>query len=150
MSETLDRDAVGAVLAGLPSGLGVLVCGDDYSVVSWVQQAGFEPPAISVAVRHGRAVSASMQAGIEFTLSLVPEGAVKLTKPFLSGDRAHAMAELDERGVVRGALGWLRCRYLGQASSGDHDVMVGEVVAGERLLPDVKPYVHVRRDGFRY
>ncbi len=150
MSAKTEKPTVGTVLGALPSGLFVLACDGDYSVVSWVQQAGFSPPAISVALAHGRAVATSVLAGKPFTLSALPDGALAMCKPFLAGDAAGAKAALDEHGVVRGALGWLKCRHRAHTHSGDHDVIVAEVLDGARLLPHAKPYVHLRRDGSRY
>ncbi len=144
------REAVGAALGAVPSGLFVLVCEDDYAVVSWVQQAGFEPPAISVALKHERAVAGKVLAGKPFVLSVLPAGAVALSKPFLAGNAAGVQAALDEHGVMHGAVGYLRCRYRSHTSSGDHDVVVAEVTEGARLLPDQKPHVHQRRNGWQY
>lgn len=150
MNANAANAAVGAVLGAVPSGLYVLVCGGEYAVVSWVQQAGFAPPAISVALNRERAVARGVLGGALFMLSALPEGGLALAKPFLAGDAAGVQAALDDQQIVRGALAWLRCRYRTHARSGDHEIIVADVLDGARLVADAKPYVHLRRNGFNY
>ena len=51
-------------------------------LASWVMQAGFEPPMVSVAVKQGRYVCDWLTEGQPFVLNLVGEGQKKLLKHF--------------------------------------------------------------------
>jgi flavin reductase (DIM6/NTAB) family NADH-FMN oxidoreductase RutF len=52
--------------------------------------------------------------------------------------------------VLRGALGYLLCRVADRFPAGDHDLILGDVVGGRLLMPDGKPWIHVRKSGLRY
>jgi len=120
-------------------------------VVSWVQQAGFEPPMITLALRHGRGAAEGVLARKPFTLSVLPEDGIRLAKPFFAGDHAGVVSMLDGQGTLKGAHAWLRCEYERHISSGDHHVVLANVLEGS-LFPrqGSKPLVHLRKDGFRY
>ena len=56
------NDDLAKVLGRIPSGVFVLTCGDGAGnmtgmLASWVQQAAFEPPMISVGVKNGRYIN---------------------------------------------------------------------------------------------
>jgi len=48
--------------------------------------------------------------------------------------------------ILLDAAAWLECRLLGQVTAGDHEVVIGQVVAGELLAPGVEP-LHYRETG---
>ena len=41
--------------------------------------------------------------------------------------------------ILLDAVAWLECRLRGQVTAGDHEVVIGQVVAGELLAPGVEP-----------
>ena len=147
----MNKEQIAPALGSLPSGLYVLACGEDFAVVSWVQQAGFEPPMITLALRHGRGAAEGVLARKPFTLSVLPEDGIRLAKPFFAGDRAGVASMLDEQGALKGAHAWLRCEYERHISSGDHHVVLANVSEGSPpLRQGSRPLVHLRKDGFRY
>lgn len=126
-------------------------------LASWVQQAGFEPPTVSVAVKHGRYVADWLQQGCPFVLNVLGEGQGRLLKHFARGFEPDAPAfegldvERTSGGVpyLRGVLGTLECEPSGHVDSGDHRIFLARVTAA-RSDTDVKPMVHIRRNGMRY
>jgi flavin reductase (DIM6/NTAB) family NADH-FMN oxidoreductase RutF len=150
-----------AVLGRVPSGLFVLTIRHQQHetgmLASWVMQAGFEPPMISVAVRQGRPVCKWLDAGEAFVLNMLGEDQKKLLSHFGRGfapdEPAFTGIELrrtaDGLPVLADALGHLECRPKKHVDSGDHRVFLAEVVGGT-VASDGQPYVHIRKSGSRY
>ncbi len=65
------------VLGRLPSGIFILTIGSGDRatgmLASWVMQAGFEPPMVTVAIKQGRYVGEWLAEGQPFVLNLVGE-----------------------------------------------------------------------------
>lgn len=152
---------LGAALGRIPSGLFILTArrGDEETglLASWVQQCGFDPPQVSVAVRRDRAVASWLTAGAPFTLNVLDDTQtdmiVHFGKGFAPGQPAFEGLEVErpaEGGpVLTEALACLHCEVTGRCSAGDHDLIIGRVVSG-RLLNEGHPMVHIRRNGFHY
>lgn len=162
MSGGAERAAVGRALARLPSGLYVLTAGrgDQATgmLASFVQQVGFEPPTLVVALKKGRPIEALVRREGAFCLAVIDERSRALMGHFAAGfaPGEAAFAGLDMAvsalGVPwpRAAPAHLVCRVRGVEDGWcDHAIVCGEVVAGEGDL-DARPLVHVRRNGFSY
>jgi flavin reductase (DIM6/NTAB) family NADH-FMN oxidoreductase RutF len=157
MSESLLAQALGRI----PSGLFILTARrgkhETGMLASWVMQAGFEPPMVSVAVQQKRYVADWLSHGSPFVINILAEHDKSLLRHFGRG------FELDEpafngleftrcaRGVpvLSGSIGYLECLPTGRVDSGDHRVFVAEVVGG-RLMAQEPPVVHIRKSGLRY
>src|SRR5437763_8597434 len=134
--------ALAAALGRVPSGLFVLtVRGGDQEtgmLASWVQQCSFDPPQISLAVKPGRFASDLLTPNAAFVVNVVTAGQNDLVKHFGKGfgPSEPAFAGLDvyhtAEGVpvLRTALAHLDCRVAGRYGAGDHDLVIGRVVAG--------------------
>jgi flavin reductase (DIM6/NTAB) family NADH-FMN oxidoreductase RutF len=158
---TPEQQAVGRALARIPSGLFVMTAGRGAEatgmLVSWVQQVGFEPPALTVALRKGRPFVDLVRRERAFCIAVLDESGRALMRHFARGfapgrPAFEGIAIADTpNGVPRptAAQAWLACRMLGEADWSDHVVVCGEVVAGDGRL-DALPLLHVRRDGFSY
>lgn len=159
MDEQL-RSAVSRPLGQIPSGCYVLTAahGELASglLVSWVQQASFEPPMITVALRQGRPIGTLVEASGCFVLNQIPENPLPLFRHFGRGFDLDQPAfeglrtEPDPHGVVlRDCPSFLACRVVRWMDCGDHRLYVAEVVGG-RSRSDARPYVHLRSSGFNY
>ena len=154
-------DSIAQILGRIPSGLFVLTVrhgGQDGGMLaSWVMQAGFEPPMVSVAVRSDRHIAAWLTAGSPFVLHVLPMGDKSLLKHFSRGFEPGdaVLAGLDfERGpddvaVLKGTVGHLKCTAVGHADSGDHRIFLAQVFGGGLDLHE-PPSVHIRKNGLRY
>ncbi|MFO1054068.1 MAG: flavin reductase family protein [Planctomycetota bacterium] len=148
-------------LGTVPSGLFIVTAGvgptATGTLVSFVQQVGFVPPAITVALKEGRHVLDLLRDGGRFCISVIDDASVGLLRHFARGfepgEPAFADQNVghDEAGVpyLVDALAWLSCRVIGEVAWSDHVLVCGEVLAGERRDDD-RPMVHVRKSGAGY
>lgn len=149
------------ILGRVASGIYILTVGTGERatgmLASWVMQAGFEPPTISLAVKQGRYVEEWLTAGEPFVINVVAEGQFHYLKHFGSGFEIDQPAfdgiqiERCARGVpiLSDCVGHLECEPAGYVDSGDHRVFLGRVVRG-RLHTDAPPMTHIRKTGTHY
>lgn len=161
-SSAPERSALAGALGRLPSGLYILSArdGDHASgmLASWVQQAGFEPPMLTVAVHRDRFLAAWVETSGRFALSQVRAGQKGLMKRFARSlppeespfDGLAVRQDAEGGPVLDEALAYLDCKVVGRLDSGDHRVYLAEVVAGAVLAPGEEPFLHVRQNGFHY
>lgn len=159
------HEAVAPILGRTPSGIFILTAADAEGretgmLVSWVQQASFDPPMVTVAVNKERFLNDWLRRSPELALSLVGESQTRFLKHFARGFDPGEPA-FDGVKVIRGetglpllasALGWLEGRVAGRLEAGDHFIYLVEITgagAGEQL-DSKRPMVHIRRNGFRY
>lgn len=150
------------VLGRVPSGIFILTIGTGSRatgmLASWVMQAGFEPPTVSVAVKQGRYVCDWLTAGEPFVLNLVGESQKEFLKHFGKGFAPDepAFEGLKVSHCARGvpvlsdAIGHMECEPIGHVDSGDHRVFLAKVVRGKMNEKDGKPMIHIRTSGARY
>ncbi len=103
---------------------------------NWVMQASFLPPMVAVAVEHdGQSLGMIRESGV-FTVN-VYEATQRRMAGRLARPAARApqkIEETDYRDGVTGApviadcLGYVECRVAGELASGDHTLVLGEVV----------------------
>ena len=150
------------VLGRVPSGIFILSIGTGPRatgmLASWVMQAAFEPPMVSVAVKQGRYVCDWLTAGEPFVLNLVGESQKQFLKHFGKGfqpdEPAFEGLQISHcaRGVpiLKEAIGHLECEPTSHVDSGDHRIFIAKVVRGKMTDGEGKPMVHIRNSGARY
>ena len=152
-----------AALGRLPSGVYVLTASSPDGTIStgmlasWVQQAGFQPPMITVAIAKDRFVLEWIRATKRFTLNQVAAGRKDLVKHFGKGfgpgePAFDGLEKLSEQSIVLAdALAFLEVETRGEVLSGDHAILLCEVVGGGvRIGGAGEPMIHVRRSGANY
>ena len=157
------KQTAGKALGRVPSGVYILTAahgGDATAMMaSWVQQAGFDPPAVSVAMAKGRPIVELIAASRTFALSIIPEGDSSLMKRYARGVKpgddpfagVETFATPSGIPAMKTALAWLECRLIHTcAFGGDHDLLIGEVVAGNILQAGGTAFMHQRGSGFHY
>jgi flavin reductase (DIM6/NTAB) family NADH-FMN oxidoreductase RutF len=163
MSEPRPKTSdLGAALGRVPSGLFVLTVRNDGKatgmLASWVQQAGFEPPMVSVAFHKGRYVADWVRSSGRFVLNQIPAGNKTLLRHFGKGFAPDEpafegvrIANDHEAGpVLAETLCYLVAEPAGEVAGGDHVIMLGRVVEGGLIDPEGQPLVHVRQNGTHY
>ena len=157
-----DVPGFAAALGRLSSGLYIVTTGTGAEasgfLASWVQQAGFQPPAVTVAVHRERAVHEILRACGHFCVSVLAPSSMHHLKNFARGlgPGAAAFEGLATGQAASGvpylqdAHAWLACRVVGDAVWSDHTVFCGEVVDGACLDLDEAPATHVRKNGLSY
>jgi len=128
-------------------------------VASWVSQASFNPPGITVAVAKDRAVEALLHKGDRFALNVLAEGREtalmkQFLQPFEPGADRFAGLELDtspaEQPLLPDALAWLDGKVSQRMECGDHWLIYAEVDCGGVLDAEGSTAVHPRRSGANY
>lgn len=148
-------------LGRVPSGLFVLATGEGESLigslVSLVQQVGFAPLTISVAIARGRPVETVLRNHGRFCLAVIGESSRSLLAHFAKGFAPGvlpfdgietAISEVDVP-YPKAAHAHLACKIIGEATWTDHVLFCGEVVGGA-CNGDEQPLVHLRKDGRSY
>jgi len=128
-------------------------------VASWVSQASFNPPGLTVAVAKDRAVEALLHCGDRFALNLLAEGREtgpmrQFLQPFPPGSDRFAGLELEQspggQPLLSEALGWLEATVRQRMECGDHWLLYAEITAGSLLDAGGSTAVHQRRSGANY
>ncbi len=156
--------AIGRALGRIPSGLFVICAHhedkDQTMLASWVQQCSFNPPRLSIALAQGRGIGSLLETGLDFTLSILPEGRKDLLSRFGKANEYPFEGFLHTRRGQRGgatldeACAWFLCRSAGFQGAGDHDLLIADILEAESgpefqgQLP--KPAIHLRSNGLRY
>ncbi|MBW4426197.1 MAG: diflavin flavoprotein [Nostoc desertorum CM1-VF14] len=128
-------------------------------LASWVSQASFSPPGLTIAVAKERAVETLTHTGNKFVLNILKEGnhlglMKHFLKPFGPGqDRfADVAAEEAENGspILTDALAYLECSVKNRMESGDHWLVYATVENGKLLDTDGVTAVHHRKSATHY
>ena len=128
-------------------------------VASWVSQASFTPPGITVAVAKDRAVEALLHKGDRFALNVLAEGREsgpmkQFLQPFEPGaDRFEGLdlqSSPSEQPLLPEALAWMEAEVKQRMECGDHWLVYGEVLHGGLFDSEANTAVHHRRSGANY
>ena len=129
-------------------------------LASWVSQASFNPPALTVAVAKERAVESFLLKGSNFNLNVLQAGNEKdtmkaLLKPFKPGENRFGDMEVEigERNgcaIVTEALSYLECDVTERMECGDHWLLYAQVNHGGLFDAEGSTAVHQRRSGANY
>ena len=128
-------------------------------VASWVSQASFTPPGLSVAVARDRAVEALLHVGDHFALNVLADGREnalmkQFLQPFQPGDDRFSGLELERspqgQPLLPDALAWLEATVKQRMDVGDHWIIYAEVKAGGLFDESGVTALHHRRSGANY
>ncbi len=159
------RDTIGKVLGRTPSGVYILTATDGADratgmLASWVQQAAFEPPALTVAVNNKRYLNDWLKQSPKLALNLIGENQFAFLKHFGNGFEPDepAFEGIDTTQSTLGlpvlteALGYLEGTITNQIETGDHVVYLVEIESAHASeeITAAKPMIHIRKNGFNY
>lgn len=161
------REEMAKVLGKNPSGLFILTASNGEGLetgmlASWVQQASFDPPAVTVAVNQKRYLHDWIKQQPNVVLNLVGEKQNEFLKQYGRGFEPEEPAfegmdvgrTAQDLPYLKGALGFLEGKVTNQLESGDHIVYLVEITsAGIENHDDFQaasPWVHIRKNGFNY
>ena len=129
-------------------------------VASWVSQASFAPPGLTVAVAKDRAIETLMQVGDRFVLNVLRnDNHQELMRHFLKrfrpgADRFEGVNVLEgvaDGGPVLGdALAYLGCRVEQRMEGPDHWIIYAVVEQGNVADTEAMTAVHHRKVGNHY
>ncbi|MEM8719436.1 MAG: diflavin flavoprotein [Cyanobacteria bacterium P01_G01_bin.39] len=160
--KSLDSDLDKAI-GRLSGGLYIITAtkGDVSSAMlaSWVSQASFEPPGLTIAVAQDRAIESLMQVGDRFVLNILEEGKYQsLMKHFLKrfkpgADRfagVNIQTAANGSPILADALAYLECQVSSRMECSDHWIVYSQVNLGRVSNPDGLTAVHHRKVGNHY
>lgn len=128
-------------------------------LASWVSQASFTPPGVTIAVAKERAVEGLLLPGSSFVLNVLGNdnaGRVskQLLKAFKPGEPRFGDLEVKEAPcgakILKDAISYLECFVESRMDAGDHWVLYGTVKNGELQDDKTVTAVHYRKTGERY
>ena len=158
----MNNDGIGQGLGLIPSGVFVLAAvQNDESVAilaSFVQQSGFDPPSVVVAVGTDRPIRRMIESSGRFALSVMSSDSKESLKKFWKGvpEGSDPFEGLDTRTYLTGipvledAVGYVECEVQKLIEVGDHCLCVGNVLGGGRVSEQSEPMVRIRKNGFEY
>tara|TARA_R110002073_G_scaffold65315_2_gene163176 strand:- start:9 stop:500 length:492 start_codon:yes stop_codon:yes gene_type:complete len=160
-STTNEVSPLARAIGRIPSGLFVATTegpdGPMGFVASFVMQAGFEPPTISIAVGKGRGHLEAMRSSGRFAVSVVDKPSSGVMSPFFKPapegqtpfDALQVAKTQAGSTVLTDCLAWLDCKVTGEFETGDHVIVFGEVTDGDQVR-DGDSSVHLRKNGLGY
>jgi len=150
------------VLGHFPYGLYALTVkhgGDEHGMTAnWVTQTSFQPPMVAVAVENDSKTIGMVRDAHHFALSLLQHGQRDLAAKL---GRTSEQAPNKLKGIktkptptsgtpiLAEALGWVECRVVATLPSGDHTLVLGEVIAAGVEREGVAPLT-LQEAGFSY
>lgn len=153
------KETAAHVLGQVPSGVFIVTTqtseGPIGMMASWVQQVGFEPLKLAMAVHPERALFNALKEKPTFLLHLVAEKQPALMRAFgRPSDTPFDGLQQSEHAygpVLHDALGVVACKVVDTLEgAADHAVVIAEVETGVLLHEEAKPFVHLRQSASHY
>ncbi len=161
MAEEHAHESLARALGMIPSGIFIVTTAHEgvrsAYVGSWIQQAAFDPPAITIAMNKHRPLLTLLAPGRGLAVNILGRRQAALYARFERGfslDEDPFAAEAVTTSVtgaplLQEAFAYLDCRVRTMVDAGDHMVILAEVLAGAVQQPG-EPMTYTRRSGFTY
>ena len=127
-------------------------------LASWVSQATFNPPGLTVAVAKDRAIESLLFKGNNFVLNVLPENQhiplmKHFLKPFAPGENRFEGVSTKEASngspILSDALAYVECQVANRMECGDHWLIYAVAEQGKVLQEGVTA-IHHRKSGTHY
>ncbi len=159
----MDKDKVSKILGKVVSGLYIVSVksgGEEAGfLASWVQQASFNPPMLSIAFNKERKAHLDLLFGSgKLVVNIMSKANGKTMSAFFKPpaegksvfDGLETFTAQTCVPILKDCVGYMECKYHSEIASGDHVIVLAEIISGELLNPDQEPSTHIRPDGFKY
>ena len=152
-------------LGQLPSGIVIVsanVAGQDhYLLASWVQQVGFTPPLLTIALAKDRPLLDLLAKDQKLVLHILGDDQKSISGLFLKKlpegesafDQVEHVRNEDGTACITGAHASLRAVVVSRVDLelGDHSLLVVQALEGEiREGEEHRPWIHIRKNGLSY
>jgi len=156
----MNKEQTGPALGKIASGIYIATSHLDGRPVgmlsSFVEQAGFDPPMVTIAVQPGRILQKALEETQLLGLNILSDHDQPLMKPFAQSENEDPFAGLDlvknehELPQLADAMAFLACEVEGKLACGDHVIYSAKVLSGVLQDDSADPMVRIRKNGFGY
>ena len=160
MHSLMNRESIGPALGKITSGIFVATAAHEGQrigmLASFVEQAAFEPPMISMAIARGRAILAALDGGGVFGINILGKENHRLVRSFVKMQENDPFAGHELVGNAHDvpqfaeAMAFLVCKVVNKTEAGDHWLYLAEVIDGALQHEHEQPMFRIRRNGFDY
>jgi len=162
LSDQISKEAAGRAIGRIATGVYVITLKRDGQfdgmLTSWICQASFEPPMLTVAVKKERPIFASLQVGSDFVVNVLSKNNMQIFKnfarPYSEDFDRFAGLKLDQNSksapIFSDCIAYMICTVQQIVESGDHHLLIAEILQGSAINPEDEPMVHLRKSGFQY
>jgi flavorubredoxin/flavin reductase (DIM6/NTAB) family NADH-FMN oxidoreductase RutF len=128
-------------------------------LASWVSQATFNPPGLTVAVAKERAIESLMHKDGKFVLNILEQGKhlplmKQFLKPFAPGEDRFVGVNIDTATngcpILTDSLAYLECNVHSRMECGDHWLIYATIDTGKVFNPTGVTAIHHRKSGTHY
>jgi flavorubredoxin/flavin reductase (DIM6/NTAB) family NADH-FMN oxidoreductase RutF len=128
-------------------------------LASWVSQATFNPPGITVAVAKERAIESLMHKDGKFVLNILEQGKhiplmKQFLKPFAPGEDRFVGVNIETATngcqILTDSLAYLECNVQSRMECGDHWLIYATIDTGQVFNPTGVTAIHHRKSGTHY
>ncbi|XP_057817731.2 uncharacterized protein LOC131030829 isoform X1 [Cryptomeria japonica] len=128
-------------------------------LASWVSQATFVPPGITLAATKDRAVESLVLPGGKFVINVLGQGKSsaimkQLLKPYKPGEPRFSGLQTKEASngckILLDAISWMECTVQSRMEAGDHWVLYATIDDGQLQDDKTLPAIHYRKTGANY
>jgi flavin reductase (DIM6/NTAB) family NADH-FMN oxidoreductase RutF len=148
MSEAAKASVLGQFRYGFYA-LTVKHQGDEHGIAAmWVSQASFDPAMVVVAIENNSKTIGMVRDAHHFALNVLRQGQRELAAKLgrASATTPHKLKGIKTKPaptsgapILAEALGWLDCRVVATLPSGDHTLVLGEVLEAGVEQPGATP-----------
>jgi flavorubredoxin/flavin reductase (DIM6/NTAB) family NADH-FMN oxidoreductase RutF len=128
-------------------------------LASWVSQATFNPPGLTIAVAKERAIESLMHKDGKFVLNILEQGKhipmmKQFLKPFAPGENRFAGIDTETATngcpILSDSLAYLECNVQNRMECGDHWLIYATIDSGKVFNPNGVTAIHHRKSGTHY
>jgi flavorubredoxin/flavin reductase (DIM6/NTAB) family NADH-FMN oxidoreductase RutF len=128
-------------------------------LASWVSQATFNPPGLTIAVAKERAIESLMHKDGKFVLNILEQGKhipimKQFLKPFAPGENRFVGINTEPAPngcpILTDSLAYLECNVENRMECGDHWLIYATIDSGKVFNPTGVTAVHHRKSGSHY
>lgn len=147
---------IGRITSGIYIGTGMLACTRVGMLCSFVEQASFDPPMLTMAIAPDRRLAQALMENQRIAVNILGIKNQELMRAFANPNNEYPFEDIRllesdyDLPIFEDALGYLVCEHRDEMQAGDHRVYLLEIIDGEFLAKDSEPMVRVRRNGFCY
>jgi flavin reductase (DIM6/NTAB) family NADH-FMN oxidoreductase RutF len=156
------KERIGSAIGRMASGVYIITVEDEGGregmLATWVTQAAFSPPMVTITVNNARPILSRLPKGARASLNVLAKTNNDIFKNFVKPhtegmDRFEGLELSENEGFPPSFANCISSMLLEIANvvdAGDHKVVIAEVKDGKMLNKDLEPMVHFRKDGFQY